>query len=339
MSLRVLVSTTSFLDTPGPHHHELAKGGYEIVTARGPLNEAQMLELVGDGNQFDAFLCGDDAFTPAVLKAALPRVKVIAKYGIGVDKIDVPAARALGLAITNTPGVNHTTVAEHAFGLLLSLTRQIPAEDAIVKACQWKRLTGHELAGQTMGILGLGRIGKEVARRAMAFGMKVLAYDVYVGENHAFARELTEVFAGPLFAEFRPTMQFCEDDRVVLAEADVLSLHMNLTAENTHYLNAGRLESCRKGVYIVNTSRGGLIDQQAMADALRSGQVGGYGADVIEPEPVTADNPLLSAPNVVLTPHISSRTYESVVRQAMAAVTNLHAVLAGREPLAWVNKP
>ncbi|HNT35500.1 MAG TPA: NAD(P)-dependent oxidoreductase, partial [bacterium] len=165
--MRVLVTTTSYQDTPGPHHDLLRETGYEIVAKRGPLSESEMLALVGE---IDGLLCGDDAITRKVLEKSLPRLKVLSKYGIGLDKIDLKAAEALGIPVCYTPGVNHTTVAEHCFGLMLCLYRNIPREDALVKSGKWKRITGHELFGKTLGILGLGRIGKEVAVRALAFG-------------------------------------------------------------------------------------------------------------------------------------------------------------------------
>lgn len=159
--MRILLTTTSFQDTPGPHHELLAQKGYEVVRERGPLPESRMLELAGD---FDAFLCGDDAVTRAVLEKSLPRLKVVAKYGIGSDKVDVTAATDLKLPVTFCPGVNHTTVAEHTFGLLLAIYRQIVEQDNAVHQGKWKRLTGHELMGKTIGIAGLGRIGMRISR-------------------------------------------------------------------------------------------------------------------------------------------------------------------------------
>ena len=154
---RVLLTTTSFQDTPGVHHDLLAKAGFEIVRERGPLPESRMLELAG---QFDAYLCGDDAFTRAVIQRALPRMKVISKYGIGLDKIDVKAATELRVPVLFTPGVNHTTVAEHTFALLLAAVRNVVVEANHVAQGRWTRITGTELCGKTLAIVGLGRIGK-----------------------------------------------------------------------------------------------------------------------------------------------------------------------------------
>jgi D-3-phosphoglycerate dehydrogenase len=179
---RILITTTSFQDTPGRHHDLLPADQFEIDRARGPLAEADILRIVGT---HDAIICGDDAFTKPVLEKCLPKLKVLAKYGIGVDKIDVAAATAMKIPVTFCPGVNHVTVAEHTFGLLLSLTRLIPQQDALIKKGEWKRSTGREIAGKTMGILGLGRIGKEVAKRAKAFDMNVCAFDLYWEEAFA----------------------------------------------------------------------------------------------------------------------------------------------------------
>jgi D-3-phosphoglycerate dehydrogenase len=270
----------------------------------------------------DAIICGDDAFTRPVLEKCLPRLKVLAKYGIGVDKIDVAAATALKIPVTFCPGVNHVTVAEHTFGLLLSLTRLIPQQDALIKKGEWKRSTGRELAGKTMGILGLGRIGKEVAKRARAFDMNVCAFDLYWDDAFAKQVGIERKGAG-------------ED---VLRASDVVSLHMNLTEENKDYINLGRIAFMKRGAYLINCARGGLINQADVSAALKQGLLGGYGCDVVEPEPIEKTNPLLSAPNVVFTPHTGSRTYESVERQAMMAAENMIRVLTGQAPHAQANK-
>jgi D-3-phosphoglycerate dehydrogenase len=316
---RILITTTSFQDTPGRHHDLLPSDDFEIERARGPLPESEILKLVGS---HDAIICGDDAFTRPVLQKCLPKLRVLSKYGIGVDKIDIPAATELKIPVTFCPGVNHVTVAEHTFGLLLSLTRLIPPQDALIKKGEWKRSTGRELAGKTMGILGLGRIGKEVAKRAKAFEMNVCAFDLYWDD--AFARQVG--------VERKPTG---ED---VLRASDVVSLHMNLTDENKDYINLGRIAFMKRGAYLINCARGGLINQADVAAALKQGLLGGYGADVVEPEPIEKTNPLLGVPNVVLTPHTGSRTYESVERQALMAAENMIRVLGGQSPHAQANK-
>lgn len=315
---RVLVTTTSFQDTPGEHHDLLAAEGYELVCERGPLSEERMLELVGD---LDAFLCGDDAITAAVIDKALPRLRVIAKYGIGVDKIDVEHATAKGLPVTFCPGVNHTTVAEHSFALLLAIVRKLVEEVNHVRAGEWTRLTGNEIMGKTLAVAGLGRIGKEVAVRAKAFGMKVKAYDLYWDEDFAQAHEVER----------------CASFDELFADADVLSLHTNLTDETRDLINAESIAKLKDGAIVLNCARGEIVNVAAMVAALESGKLGGYGADVLDEEPPPPDHPLLNAPNAVITPHVGSRTYESVQRQAGMAVRNLLHVMKGEKPLAQVN--
>ncbi len=316
---KILLTTTSFQDTPGRHHDLLKESGFEIERARGPLPEAEMLKLVGD---HDGIICGDDAYTRTVLQKCLPRLKVLSKYGIGLDKVDVAAATELKIPVCFCPGVNHTTVAEHTFGLLLSLTRNIPPQDATVKSGAWKRATGRELLGKTMGLLGMGRIGKEVAKRALAFEMKVCAFDVHWDEE----------FAKKYGVERKST---AED---VLRAAHVVSLHMSLSDSNRGLINRQRLGIMKEGAYLLNTARGALVVQEDVAEALKSKHLGGYGTDVVEPEPITKDNPLLGAPNMVFTPHIGSRTYESVERQALMAAENLIRKLRGETPHAQANK-
>src|SRR5450631_1519384 len=172
VGVKILLTTTSFQDTPGAHHDLLASTGWEIIRARGPLNEADTLALVGE---VDGYICGDDAITRKVLEKARQKLKVLSKYGIGVDKIDVKSCTEFGIPVLFTPGVNHTTVAEHAFLLLLALEKNLLFHTDSTRSGDWKRKTGHELLEKSIGIIGLGRVGKEVAIRARAFGMNVIS--------------------------------------------------------------------------------------------------------------------------------------------------------------------
>jgi D-3-phosphoglycerate dehydrogenase / 2-oxoglutarate reductase len=315
---RVLLTTTSFQDTPGIHHELLAKAGFDIVRERGPLPEAHMLELAG---QFDAYLCGDDALTRAVIAKSLPRLKVISKYGIGLDKIDLKAATELKVPVLFTPGVNHTTVAEHTFALLLAAVRNLVPEANHVAAGRWTRITGTELCGKTLAIVGLGRIGREVAVRARAFGMKLIAYGNHWDEDFARQNGITRVTV-------------FED---VLHQADVVSLHTKLTPQTRHMINAGNIGLLKATAVIVNCARGELVELAALVKALNANAILAYAADVLDQEPPPRDHPLLGLPNVVITPHIGSRTHESVQRQASCAVENLTLFLAGKPPIAQAN--
>ena len=316
---RILLTTTSYQDTPGDHHDLLLSQGFEIVRERGPLPEARMLELAGE---FDGFLCGDDELTHRVLAKAAPRLKVISKYGIGLDKIDLAACHELQIPVLFTPGVNHTTVAEHSFCLLLALVRNLVDSVNATRAGQWKRITGNELWRKKIGIVGLGRIGQEMIRRCRGFDMEV----------HAFGNFWPE--------------EFCEQYQVIrhgtvenlMSVSDILSLHTMLNAGTRRLINTERLALMPEGGILVNTSRGELIDPQAVLAALNSGRLSGYAADVMEHEPPAADAPLLRHPKALITPHIGSRTYESVPRQAMRATSNLIHFFTGEGEVFYANR-
>ena len=319
MTTRILLTTTSFQDTPGPHHELLESRDFEIERQRGPLTEETMLDLAGD---FDAFLCGDDAITEAVIEKSLPRLKVISKYGIGLDKIDLDFASSKKIPVLNTPGVNHTTVAEHTFGLLICITKRLIEVAGAARKGEWKRITGHEVMGKTMGIIGLGRIGKEVAIRARAFAMPVIAYDPYFDD--AFAKE--------------NDVKRCDSMDEVLHSADVISLHCFLDENTREMINAESIAEMRDGAIVLNCARGELVKTDDIVAALESGKLGGYGTDVLDVEPPPADHPILSAPNCVVSSHIGSRTFESVERQAMRATHNLINFLEGDPDFIQANK-
>lgn len=320
--MRILLTTTSYQDTPGRHHDMLEASGHEIVVARGPLPEADMLKLVTEGGGVDALLHGDDAITRNVILAALPRLKCLSKYGIGLDSVDVEAATELKVPVLFTPGVNHTTVAEHTFGLMLMLAKRMWVEVNHVKDGQWERITGNELAGKTIAILGLGRIGKEVAKRARAFDMKIIAFDVYWDEEFVSQYDIRK----------------CQSADEAVREADIVSLHMNLTPENRHFINKDRIATMKDGAMVINCARGGLVNEQDVAEACQSGKLLGYGTDVLDEEPIKTPHPFQDVDNVIVTPHIGSRTFESVERQAVMATENLLRLLNGEKPLAQANE-
>lgn len=323
--MRILLTTTSYQDTPGPHHDELARSGFEVVRARGPLPEAEMLKLIEQHKGFDGFLNGDDHITARVIDAALDadaQLKVIAKYGIGLDSIDVKYATEKKVPVLFTPGVNHTTVAEHAFGLMIGLVKHFWPHLRSVKGGGWQRITGNELAGKTVGILGMGRIGKEVIKRAAAFDMKAIAYDVYWDDAFASEYEVEKAATA-------------ED---VLKKADVISLHMNLTDENRHFINRDRIALMKPTAIVINTARGGLVNEADVAEACKTGKLGGYGADVLEEEPPKPGHPFNDIDNILITPHVGSRTHESVQRQAMRATKNLVNFLQGKEDFIQANQ-
>ena len=281
-----------------------------------------MLDLAGD---FDAFLCGDDAITSSVIDKSLPRLQTISKYGIGLDKIDVEYATEKKIPVLFTPGVNHTTVAEHTFGLLLGITKDIQSNAVAVQngewVAGWKKPVGNEIMGKTIGILGLGRIGKEVAIRAKAFGMEIIAFDPYFDE--AFGGEYG--------------VKKCADMDEVLHNSDVVSLHCFLTKETEDMINVAKIAEMRDGVIVLNCARGELVNTNDIASALKSGKVGGYGADVLDAEPPAPDHILIGAPNCIITSHIGSRTHESVQRQANRCLHNAINFFAGENDVLCAN--
>jgi len=322
--MKILLTTTSYQDTPGPHHELLAQSGFTIVRARGPLTDRQMLDLIIQNDGFDGLLNGDDHLTAAVIDAALAAktpLKVIAKYGIGLDSIDVKHATARKIPVLFTPGVNHTTVAEHAFGLMIAIAKHFWPHLRSTKKGEWKRITGNELFGKTIAVLGVGRIGKEVIKRAAAFDMKPVGFDVYWDEA---------------FAQHYGVRRAATADEALL-DADVVSLHMSLDAANRGFINRERLGRMKKGAILINTARGGLVVEEDVAAACVSGQLLGYGADVLNQEPQPKDHPFVNIDNIIVTPHVGSRTFESVERQAVRATLNIVNYLKGGKDFIQAN--
>ncbi|MSO70503.1 MAG: phosphoglycerate dehydrogenase [Alphaproteobacteria bacterium] len=278
---------------------ELSPKALEVFAARGVeaeskvgLKPAELLAVIGgyDGLAVRSMT----RVTGEVLKAA-KRLKVVGRAGIGVDNVDVKAATAAGVAVMNTPFGNATTTAEHALALMLALAREIPAADTSTRAGEWakSRFMGVELAGKTLGIIGCGNIGSIVADRAQGLKMKVVAYDPYLSPERAKELGVERLDLDTLFRR-----------------ADVITLHVPLTADTKHMIDASALARMRPGVRIVNCARGGLIDEVALAAALTSGQVKGAALDVFETEPAKA-SPLFALPGVICTPHLGASTNEA----------------------------
>lgn len=303
--MKILLTSTSFQDTPGNHHNLLNSQGFEITNLRGPLKEEVLLPIISD---FDGIICGDDEITEAVIKAGVEgKLKIISKYGIGLDKVDLNAAKKFNIPVTNCPGVNQVTVAEHVFSLLLSFVKNIIPETQIVREQRWERLIGNDIYGKTLGIMGLGNVGKEVAIRAKAFGMRVLAFDKFINTEFTTKHGI-EVWRSQLD---------------IFRESDVISLNLSLDEGTRHLINMSNLGLLRRGVIIINTARAGLVEQDAIIEGIRSGLIKGYLTDVLEEEPMVKDHPFLKYENILITPHIGSRTYENVERQGTMAVENL----------------
>lgn len=321
MGFRVLVTSTSFGEGDPEPFRMLAEAGCEVLRSPHgrPLSDEELADLVGE---VDGMIAGLDRIGPRTLHRAAPRLRVISRYGVGYERVDVETATRLGVVVTITPGANTQAVADLALGLMLAVCRRIPEADRATRAGGWPRLVGTELWGKRLGLVGLGRIGKAVAQRAAGgFSMKVLAYDV----------QWDEAFAA------RWGVERAEHVDRVFAESDFVSLHVPLTPETHRLVNRERLRSMKPTAYLVNTSRGGLVDEAALAEALREGWIAGAALDVFENEPPVG-SPLLEAPNLVLTPHMAAHTREAVSAMGrMAAANVLQVLVEGTCPAAAVN--
>ncbi|MCC2627661.1 MAG: Glyoxylate reductase [Thermomicrobiales bacterium] len=302
-----------------------------------PLREATKVEL-WDGElpptpeELDALLDGCDGaitlLTDQVDGSVLdrhPSLRVISNFAVGYDNIDVPAATERGVLVCNTPEVLTNATADHTWALLLAAARRIPESIAYVRDGKWKTwgpllLLGREVSGATIGIVGLGRIGKEVAKRARGFDMRVLAFDPF--EDAAFAQEHG--------VSYVPLEQ-------LLAESDFVTLHVALTPETQHLMGAAELGRMKPTAILVNASRGPVVDTDALIDALRNGSILGAALDVTDPEPLPADHPLVNMTNCIVVPHTASATVQTRDHMAELAARNLLAGLRGERPPAAVN--
>ena len=267
-----------------------------------PLTSGELAELIPG---FDGAILGLDICDSSVIEKA-DRLRVISRYGAGVSEIDLEAASERGIVVANAPGANALAVAELALGLMFCLARGLPKSITAARANVWHRQLGWELAGKTLGLIGLGAVGREVAIRARALGLKVIAFDPFAKLDGIDMLELDEI----------------------LEQSDVVSLHAPLTPATNQLLNHERIKRMRDGAIIINTARGGLIDESALEQALRSGKLAGAAADTLEEDP-PEDHPLLQLESFLYTPHIGANTVQSVERTGLMAAQNLVAILRG----------
>lgn len=312
-SYRVLIASRSF----GPNCPEalerMRAAGCELIPndlGRSP-TEAELLERITD---VDVLISGAEPVTQAVLQAA-NRLKVISKHGVGYENIDLEAAKARGIPVAIAGGTVADSVADMALALLLALARRIPEGDRAVRGGKWPRTVGVELRGKTLGIVGLGQIGKEVCRRAKGFGLNVVAYDPYPDERFAASWGVRYLALDEL-----------------LALSDFVSLHSPVTDATRRMIDAAALARMQPGAYLVNTARGELVDEQALAEALRTGQIAGAASDVFTQEP-PGPNPLLELDNFIAAPHSASQTHDALRKMGEVTAENALRVLAGAEPL------
>jgi D-3-phosphoglycerate dehydrogenase len=299
----------------------LDETGKEILRAAGDVSDRNGIspdDLLKEIGEYEALIVrGRTKVTQAVFDAG-KKLKVVGRAGIGVDNIDLKAARGAGVAVVNSPLATTVTVAELAMGMMLALVRELPRADASMKAGKWlkKEFEGVELFGKTLGVVGFGRIGAAVGKRAAAFEMKVLGYDPYRSPADILGDGAEPVSLDDL-----------------LARADFITLHMPLTPETKNMLDAAAFAKMKRGAYIIDAARGGIIDEEALVAALDSGQVAGAALDVFSNEPpgLTA---LVAHPKVIATPHIGAQTLEAQSRAGYDIATEIVAALKG-EPLRW----
>jgi len=289
---------------------ELSREGALDITIKPGLSETDLIEIIPE---FSAIVVRSQTKVTADVLNAGGKLRVVGRAGVGVDNVDVEAATQRGVLVLNAPGGNTVSTAEHAFSLLLSVARKIPQADATLRAGKWdrKNLEGVELYNKTLGVIGMGRIGSELSRRAIAFGMRVIAYDPYLSATRA--RSLQVELVDEL------------DD--LLATSDFISLHTPLTPETRHILDAGRLQRTKRGVRIINCARGGLINETALANALRDRHVAAAALDVFEIEPLPNDSSLRSTPNLILTPHLGASTAEAQESVGIEIAQSIRAAL------------
>jgi D-3-phosphoglycerate dehydrogenase / 2-oxoglutarate reductase len=318
---KVLVTTEARRHASDAYAKLLRDAGYDIGSPEknALLTEEDTLEAL---QGCVAVIAGSDPYTDRVL-AGLPQLRIISRNGVGYDRIDVAAATRRGVAVTITPDSNHRAVAEHALALLLAVARSVPQNAIDTRNGNWRRRSvSIPLRGKTLGILGLGRIGRSVAIRAQAFGMRLLAFEKFPEMAFVKAHEIELV-----------------DLDTLLSRSDFVTLHMPMSVETKEMINRHTLARMKPGSVLINTARGGLVNEPDLAEAIRSGRLAGAGLDVLATEPPPADHPLLALDNVIVTPHIAAFDSQALEEMAVDAAQNILDLFAGKWPAASLINP
>jgi D-3-phosphoglycerate dehydrogenase len=285
-------------------------GDVAVFTERGADREDELVRRVADADVVLS-LRAYARFTDRVV-AACPRLRLISIWGTGTDNVDLTACATRNIAVTNTPGINANAVAEHTLALMLAVMRRIPAMDAELHAGRWSRGLLMQLEGRTLGLAGLGAIGRRVAGLAAPFGVNILAWTWGPDEGRAAKAGARHV---PI--------------ETLLRDSDIVSLHMRLSPETDGFLSRDRLSLMKPTAFLINTARGGLVDREALVEALRNGRLAGAALDVFHQEPIGTDDPILALPNVVMTPHVAGMSQEVIDAGLQRAVENISHFLRG----------
>jgi phosphoglycerate dehydrogenase-like enzyme len=319
MSWKVLITARTFNEVGGLAHEKLKNAGCEVIVPDrfGPHTAADLLPLLPG---VDAVLCSPDQYSEAVLNSPeAATLKIISRWGVGYDSIDHAAAAQAGVVVAFTPGVLNETVADYTFALLLSVARRVHAGHHGMASGEWNLFWGHDVHGKTLGIIGCGRIGQAVARRASGFGQRVLGYDVTpVPETSVNGIERVGL-------------------EQLLAESDFVTLHAALSPESRGMIGEKELRSMKPNAYLINAGRGALLDESALVRALKEGWIAGAALDTYSKEPLPVDHPLRSAPNILLTPHLASFARETGERVSLTAAESILELMHGRKPQFVVN--
>lgn len=310
---RILVTPRSFgKNQPELRTHLESQVGEVVYNTTGrPLTSDELTAVI---RGIDGYIAGLDTIDRRVINAA-DCLKVIARYGVGVDSVDLEAAREKEIVVTNTPGANSDSVAELTIGLMLALARNIVSAALATRSGSWPRLAGLSLEGKTVGLIGFGSVGRQVARRLAGFNCHILAYDPLVPESEATA----------LGVRMLPMQE-------VITEADFLSLHCPLNEQTRALVNAELIEKMRTGAFLINTARGELVDEVALLRALQNGKLKGAALDVFANQPPATDNSLLALPQVIATPHMGAHTDGATNAMGWRALEDCLAVLKGEKP-------
>ena len=312
-----LITPEVMLHKPAPYVDILRAGGFEIRYPNNPLLARGLLsqqETIAELDAIEAVIAGGEVFSPEVI-AALPKLRVIARAGVGYDRVDVPAATARGVALTITPTANHEAVAEQAFALILACAKDLVIGHKGLLAGQWRRDLTEPIRGKTLGLLGLGRIGRSTALRGLGMRMKVIACEKF--PNQEFVKQ--------------HGIELVSFDEL-LARSDYLSLHCPHCDETHHIINEATLAKMKQGSTLINTARGKLVDERALLAALTNGRLRCAGLDVFEEEPPSKDNPLFALENVVLTPHLAGNDCLSLENMGIECANNIVALYQNRWP-------
>lgn len=325
---KILVTAQAFAVSGKAYREDLGKLGCQVIDAKswGPLSLSDLIEQAKD---CDAIIAAIDPYCDAAFEA-LPRLKLVARCGIGIDSVDLTSATKHGILVTNVPDAMTDAVADYCLGLLLSLARHIHTGYQCMQAGGWAEFPGVELRGKTLGLIGLGRIGRAVAQRALGFGLQIVAYDPHVQNSVSSGNsddERTAVTASVRWMELNE----------LLERSDFVSVHAPNTPSTRHLIDRNAFQRMRPEAYLINTARGALVDPEALIEAVSTGRIAGAAMDVYEQEPLPANDRLRSTPNLLLTPHNAFNSHEAAVRMSLGCFDPIVDILEGRHPKSVCN--